>query len=67
MAGAGVGISDPDDIAAGAEIVTNADQIFQRAELIVKVKEQPLASERKQLRRCEIIFTDIRIWLPTPR
>jgi alanine dehydrogenase len=56
MAGAGTGLADQEYIAAGAEIVTNADQIYQRAELIVKVKE-PLASERKQLRRGQIIFT----------
>ncbi len=56
MAGAGAGIADQDYIAAGAEIATSADQIFQCAELIVKVKE-PLASERKQLRRGQIIFT----------
>ena len=56
MVGAGAGIFDPEYIAAGAEIVTNADQIYQRAKLIVKVKE-PLASERKQLRRGQIIFT----------
>jgi alanine dehydrogenase len=56
MAGAGAGIADQEYIAAGAEIAEGADQIFQRAELIVKVKE-PLASERKQLRRGQIIFT----------
>ena len=56
MAGAGAGLADQEYIAAGAEIVTTADQIFARAELIVKVKE-PLASERKQLRRGQIIFT----------
>jgi hypothetical protein len=42
MAGAGAGITDQEYIAAGAEMVTSAGQIFQRAELIVKVKE-PLA------------------------
>ena len=56
MAGAGAGIADQEYIAAGAEIATNADQIFRRTELIVKVKE-PLASERKQLRRGQLIFT----------
>ena len=56
MAGAGAGITDEEYIAAGAEIIADADQIFQRAELIVKVKE-PLASERKRLRRGQIIFT----------
>lgn len=55
-AGAGAGIADQEYAAAGAQIVASADQIFQRAELIVKVKE-PLAPERKQLRRGQIIFT----------
>ena len=55
-AGVGAGIADQEYMAAGAEISTNATQIFQRADLIVKVKE-PLASERKQLRRGQIIFT----------
>jgi alanine dehydrogenase len=56
MAGAGAGIADQEYVAAGADISTSADQIFQRTEMIVKVKE-PLASERKQLRRGQIIFT----------
>src|SRR5262249_36958156 len=41
---------------AGAEIVANADTVFGRAELIVKVKE-PLATERSKLRRGQILFT----------
>jgi len=36
--------------------VAGAEQIFPRAELIVKVKE-PLRSERKQMREDQIIFT----------
>jgi len=56
MAGAGAGLADQEYVAAGAEIVPSAEQIFQRAELIVKVKE-PLATERKQLHRGQIIFT----------
>jgi len=55
-AGMGAGISDAEYAAAGAEIVAGPPQIFQRAELIVKVKE-PLAPERRQLRRGQIIFT----------
>src|SRR6516225_3465222 len=55
-AGVGAGISDQEYIAAGAEIVAGAEQIFPRAELIVKVKE-PLRSERKQMREDQIIFT----------
>lgn len=55
-AGEGAGISDDEFAAAGADIVAAADQIFLRADLIVKVKE-PLAAERKKLRRGQIIFT----------
>jgi len=55
-AGDGAGISDDEYAAAGAGICPTADQIFERAELIVKVKE-PLASERTKLRRGQMIFT----------
>jgi alanine dehydrogenase len=55
-AGAGAGLPDADYRAAGAEIAANADAIFSRAELIVKVKE-PLAAERKKLRRGQVLFT----------
>jgi alanine dehydrogenase len=55
-AGAGAGISDADYQAAGAEIVASADDLFANAELIVKVKE-PLALERKKLRRGQVLFT----------
>ncbi len=55
-AGQGAGISDDEYVDAGALIVANSDQIFERAELIVKVKE-PLPAERKKLRRGQILFT----------
>ena len=55
-AGEGAGIGDDEYAAAGAVIVPTADEIFRRAELIVKVKE-PLASERRKLRGGQIIFT----------
>ena len=55
-AGDGAGISDNDYAAAGARVMPSADEIFQRAELIVKVKE-PLAAERSRLRGGQIIFT----------
>ena len=55
-AGAGAGFADNNYQAAGAEIVANADTIFGRAELIVKVKE-PLATERKKLSRGQVLFT----------
>ncbi|MDO8533675.1 MAG: alanine dehydrogenase [Xanthobacteraceae bacterium] len=55
-AGLGAGIADAEYEAAGAEMVANADQVFDRAELIVKVKE-PLALERKKLKRGQVLFT----------
>lgn len=55
-AGAGAGISDSEYVEAGASVVGSAELIFERAELIVKVKE-PLAAERRRLRRGQTIFT----------
>jgi alanine dehydrogenase len=55
-AGRGAGISDDDYVAAGAEIVLDANQVFDRAELIVKVKE-PLEEERKHLKSGQVLFT----------
>src|SRR3974390_3299846 len=54
-AGAGAGLPDADFQAAGGEIVADADAVYGRAELIVKVKE-PLAAERKKLRRGQVLF-----------
>jgi alanine dehydrogenase len=55
-AGEGAGISDAAFAASGARIVATADQIFQRAELIVKVKE-PSAFECLALRTGQMLFT----------
>lgn len=55
-AGAGIGFSDEDYRAAGAEIVPTHEEVFTRAEMIVKVKE-PLPSEVGLLRRGQILFT----------
>ncbi len=54
-AGLGAGLSDEHYRAAGAVIVANAEAVFGAAEMIVKVKE-PLAPERKRLRRGQILF-----------
>lgn len=56
QAGVGAGLSDGDYASAGADIVQDASAIFAAADLIVKVKE-PLAAERRQLRRGQTIFT----------
>src|SRR6516162_6028558 len=55
-AGLGAGLNDADYRAVGAEIVPDADQVYARSELIVKVKE-PLAPERKKLRSGQVLFT----------
>ncbi len=55
-AGVGAGLTDDDYKAAGATIATKVDDIFARADMIVKVKE-PLPQERKRLRRGQILFT----------
>src|SRR5262249_42015637 len=55
-AGLGSGLSNAEYEAAGASIVTNARTVFADADMIVKVKE-PLAAERKMLRRGQILFT----------
>ncbi len=56
--GAGVGSGSPDEeyLRAGALLVDTAEEVFARAEMIVKVKE-PLAQERKLLRPGQILFT----------
>jgi alanine dehydrogenase len=55
-AGAGIDASDALYEKAGAEIVAGADEVFERADLIVKVKE-PQAGERKRLRAGQVLFT----------
>jgi len=56
QAGTGIGCSDGDYRAAGAEIAGDAKEVFARAEMIVKVKE-PQAAERRMLRDGQILFT----------
>jgi alanine dehydrogenase len=54
-AGIGVGISDAVYEAAGAHVVDTAEEIYNKAELIVKVKE-PQPSETKLLHEGQILF-----------
>jgi alanine dehydrogenase len=56
LAGNGIGSSNEDYIAAGAEIVNSASEIYAQAEMIVKVKE-PQAAERAMLRPQQLLFT----------
>src|SRR5262249_53403593 len=55
-AGLGAGIADAHYHSVGAEIVPDADQVYARSELIVKVKDL-LAPERKKLRSGQVLFT----------
>ena len=56
LAGAAIGFNDEHYRAAGADIVASADEIFERADLIVKVKE-PQAAECRLLRPGQTLFT----------
>ncbi len=56
QAGAGIGAGDDAYRQAGAEVIERADEVFDRAEMIVKVKE-PQAVERKLLRADHVLFT----------
>ncbi len=55
-AGAGSGIKDEDYQNAGAEILDRPEEIFKRAELVVKVKE-PQEKEYTFLQEEQILFT----------
>ncbi len=55
-AGAGSSFSDTDYKAAGAQILTSADEIWAEAELLLKVKE-PIAEEYSRLRKGQVLFT----------
>jgi alanine dehydrogenase len=55
-AGAGIGASAQDYLDAGARIVATAQEVFEAADLIVKVKE-PQAVERAWLQPGQILFT----------
>lgn len=57
-AGAGIGsrVSDEDYLAAGATILETDDEVWEQAEMIIKVKE-PLPEEHGRLRKGQVLFT----------
>ena len=55
-AGLGSAITDQDYIDAGAQIVASADEVWQKAEMIQKVKE-PIAAEYPRMRKGQILYT----------
>jgi alanine dehydrogenase len=64
---AGVGSGFPDEayIAAGAQIVDTAEEVFERADMITKVKE-PLKAEYGLLRKGQILFTYLHLAASKP-
>ncbi len=55
-AGIGAGFTDEDYVAIGATVLDTAEEVFAKADMIVKVKE-PQAVERKMLREGQLLFT----------
>jgi len=55
-AGVGSAIPDADYVAAGARILPNADEVWEAADLILKVKE-PIAEEYPRMRPGQVLFT----------
>jgi alanine dehydrogenase len=55
-AGEGIGMTDADYEAAGATVLSSAEQVFDVADMIVKVKE-PQLQECEMLREDQVLFT----------
>ena len=55
-AGLGIGLGDHCFTEVGAEILPTIEDVYEKAEMIVKVKE-PLAEERKLLKPKQLLFT----------
>ncbi len=55
-AGEGASIRDDDYTAAGAKILDTADAVWERADLVLKVKE-PIAEEYHRMRGDQLLFT----------
>ncbi|KAA1424090.1 alanine dehydrogenase [Nocardioides antri] len=55
-AGAGSGIPDAEYVAAGARMLPTADDVWDAAEMVLKVKE-PIAEEYHRMREGQVLFT----------
>ncbi|BBZ34238.1 alanine dehydrogenase [Mycolicibacterium confluentis] len=64
-AGDGSAISDSDFKAAGAEIVTGAEQVWAEADLLLKVKE-PIEAEYALMRKGQTLFTYLHLAASKP-
>jgi alanine dehydrogenase len=65
-AGNGIGVDDAQFRAAGASIVATAKEVFEQAELIVKVKE-PQLPECAMLRKDQVLFTYLHLAADPPQ
>ncbi len=63
--GAAIGFDNDQYVAAGAEIVNEASEIFARADMIIKVKE-PQPVECEMLREGQLLFTYLHL-APDPK
>jgi len=57
-AGVGSSIPDEDYLAAGAKILSSADDVWASGDLILKVKE-PIAPEYHRMREGQVLFTGL--------
>ena len=65
-AGAGINFTDSCYEKAGAKIVQTAEEIFEKSEMIIKVKE-PQPQECKMLREDQILFTYLHLAADKPQ
>lgn len=63
-AGTGSGFTDTEYRAAGAKILPDADSVFKKAEMIVKVKE-PIKADLRRLQEGQLLFTYLHL-APVP-
>jgi alanine dehydrogenase len=64
-AGVGSAIPDPDFVTAGAQILPTADDVWQAADLVLKVKE-PVAEEYHRMRKDQVLFTYLHLAASRP-
>jgi len=64
-AGEGAGFADTEYIEAGAEMIAEASEVWEKSEMIVKVKE-PIEPEYKYLRKDLILYTYLHLAADKP-
>jgi len=64
-AGDGSAITDADFKRAGAQLITSADQVWEEADLLLKVKE-PIEAEYARLRKGQTLFTYLHLAASKP-